>query len=181
MKKFLKNRTLFSVCRLEFILKVIYNLSTKHTNKIWKCIKTFYLSIKAISTSGSENGMFGYLLLRPPLKITPYFEQARHKLICYTASSPTTNLRHRDNVTGGMGILPIFCHVDTNFDGIEMISIRNGNHKCAELSDWLCLGFSKLARTDLIEVFLRTFGRKNEICMKRANHVAILQPFPRRS
>ena len=99
--------------------------------------------------------MFGYLLLRPPFKISPYFEQARHKLIYHPASSPTANLRHRDNVMGVMGVLPIFRHVDTNYKGIETISIRNGSLKRAELrSDWLCSGFSKSARTDLVKVFL---------------------------
>ena len=67
-----------------------------------------------------------------------------------------------------MGVLPIFRHVDTIFKGIEMIAIRNGTLKRAELgSDWLCSGFSKSVCIDPVKVFLQTF--RNEICTKRAN------------
>ena len=72
--------------------------------------------------------------------------------------------------------------MDTIFKGIETIAIRNGSLKRAELgSDWFCSGFSKSVHTDSVKVFLQTFGRENEICTKRANHAAILQPFLHRS
>ena len=58
-----------------------------------------------------------------------------------------------------MGVLPIFRHVDTIFKGIETIAIRNDSLKRAELgNDWLCSGFPKSAHTDLVKVFLPTFG-----------------------
>ena len=70
-------------------------------------------------------------------------------------------LRHRDNVMGGRGVLPILRHVDTIFKGIEMIAIRNSSLKCAELgSDWLCSGFSKSAHTDPVKVSFELLDRK---------------------
>ena len=139
----------------EFTLKVIYNLSTKHTNKIWKWNKMFYLSLKAISTSGSKNGMFGYLLLRLPYWILNKRGKFMKKLTCHPASSPTANLD-----------IETMWPVDTVYKGIEMISIRNGTLKRARLaSGWLC----------------GTFQPENKICTKRANHIAILQPFLHRS
>ena len=139
----------------------------------------FYLSIKAISVKTACLATFFSVL---HIEKVWHFEQASQiyeKIDLPPCIKSYRKLGHRDNVTGGMGVLPIFCHVDTDYKGIETIVIRNGTLKTCRTNKWLALfGIFKIGAYRPGKVFLLTFRRENEICMKRANHVVILQPFP---